>query len=167
MRTMKTILFTGMGWMFAASTVTAQAEEMRGVWLQSYAITEAARPATLEKIDKLAINTVFLRTPTLGENKGWGNVDDFTATLSELNKRGVSVHAWITNKLRRGDAQQAKAQADFTDPQERAAQAAWAVMILDKWPALSGVHLDYIRYSKWAAPDVKKMGAVTQTVRDI
>lgn len=140
--------------------------ELRGLWLQPYAMTPDTLPASLEKITQLRLNTVFVRTPPIetrtATHHGRADRADFDAAVKALTARGVSVHAWITNKWRAGNDQ-----ADFTDPAERAHQAAWAVAILKQYPALDGVHLDYIRYTKWGPPVAAKMNAVTQTVADI
>lgn len=151
------------------STITLAAEsksDVRGVWLQPYAITEKTRVATLDEVRRLQLNTVYLRTPTINAqgdtHHGSGNVADFTAALKQLRQSNVTVHAWITNKMRMG-----KDQVDFTSEQERTKQAQWAVAILDRWKGLAGVHLDYIRYSKWDRPNAKKMNGVTATVRSI
>lgn len=139
---------------------------IRGVWLQPYAIANRHRAATLDKVKRLHLNTIYLRTPTIEaegvKHHGQGDLANFEATLKALRKQGVAVHAWITNKMRAGGEQ-----VDFTDVNERKLQAQWAIAILDRWPALAGVHLDYIRYSKWDKPDARRMDAVTATVRGI
>lgn len=144
----------------------AETPELRGVWLQPYAMTAETLPASLDKIKQLRLNTVFIRTPPIETptvtHHGRADRADFEAAVKALTDRGISVHAWITNKWRAGNDQ-----ADFTDPAERAHQAAWAVAILKRYPTLDGVHLDYIRYTKWGPPVAAKMNVVTQTVADI
>ncbi|MDH3583907.1 MAG: hypothetical protein OER86_06805, partial [Phycisphaerae bacterium] len=148
-----------------AATADA-AISMRGVWINHYAIRPQVRPRTLEHVVQAGFNTVFLRAPTIenrhGRNVGASDPADFIAFLKLANQRGLPVHGWITNKMRSG-----KPQADFTDPKEQRAQADWASDLLTRYPRLSGVHLDYIRYSKWEKPDAERIAAVTATVADI
>jgi len=146
------------------ATRSAPRVEMRGVWLQPYAVTDDVRDQTIDKVMRAHFNTVFLRAPSIvsahGVNHGTGNERDFRATLDALAKRGVSVHAWITNKTRDGGDQ-----VDFTHAEERARQARWAVDVMSRYPKLDGVHFDYIRYTDWANPDAKKIDAITETLR--
>ncbi|MBI1371330.1 MAG: hypothetical protein GC159_01020 [Phycisphaera sp.] len=140
--------------------------EVRGVWVNYYAITPDRAAGTLRSVVDAKCNAVFLRAPTIhnryGDNHGKSDAQQFAAFVDAATARGLAVHAWITNKMRAGDTQ-----VDFTDANERAAQAQWAVDLLTRYPKLAGVHLDYIRYSEWGNPDAAKMGAVTATVRAI
>jgi len=140
--------------------------ELRGVWINHYAIKPQHAGATLQRVIDAKLNTVYLRTPTIrtehGDNLGMSDAKDFAAFLDAAKKRGLSVHGWITNKRRLDDKQ-----VDFTDPAEQRAQSRWAVDLLNQHPLLDGVHLDYIRYTKWEHPDATKMAGVTNTVRAI
>jgi hypothetical protein len=71
----------------------------------------------------------------------------------------MSVHAWIANLYRTSGG------VDLTLPQEQARQARWVIALLEMYPALEGVHFDYIRYMDWEKGDSVKVESVSKTVR--
>ena len=137
--------------------------ETRAGWIGGDSIdTDAERADTLQRLLDCRINLVFLTAPPLDGNLGWSDPNAFRTFVDMLVAAGISPHVWVENMSRLGWG----AQADFTDPAEREAQAQWAVGLLDTYPALHGVHLDYIRYNDWADPD-PRMAAVNATVQGI
>jgi len=85
----------------------------------------------------------------------------------------IDVFAWIVNGRRLMEDQwQDGTSADFQwvdlcSKEEREAQAAWVTSILTQYPDLTGIELDYIRYSDWELADADKMACVTQTVESV
>jgi len=139
--------------------------EVRAVWLNPWAFNSPEiRAATLAKVRRAHLNTVFLQTPSVAGNYGieWGGAspENYTAFLKDLKAAGITVHGWIINRERRGQG----TQADFTSEIERNAQRDWALAVLAAWPALDGIHFDYIRYGDWASHDTAKAAGVTETV---
>ncbi len=128
--------------------------ELRAAWINPGAINEA----TLAKLQRANLNTVFLRAPKIlpQDGGGSGTPARFGEFLGQAQERGLAVHGWILNHRRTTDVR-------FDDPVEQAAQARWAVKLLEMFPSLDGVHLDYIRYKEWAHSD-HRTEAVTKTV---
>jgi uncharacterized lipoprotein YddW (UPF0748 family) len=54
---------------------------------------------------------------------------------------------------------------DFTLLQEQSRQVKWAMELFSRYPALDGIHFDYIRYMDWKKGDSVKMESVSNTVR--
>ncbi len=134
--------------------------EVRGVWLNPPAFDAANRDTTLAKILAAKLNTVFLAAPPINGNYGWADPYLFQDFIDMARAQGLAVHGWIANHWRSG-----KANANFADPVERAAQVQWALDILGAYPGLAGIHFDYIRYKSWGMPDAAKMGGITETIR--
>lgn len=149
-----------------ALTSTAGGTEVRAVWLNPWAFNSPwTRSATLDKIRRARLNTVFLQTPPVAGNFGisWGGATpgNYAAFLKELKAAGISAHGWIINRERLGEG----GQAPFTVPSEQQAQRDWALAVLDAYPELDGVHFDYIRYMEWGPYDPAKADGITETVR--
>jgi hypothetical protein len=150
----------------ALGNAASPAGEVRAVWINPFSFdTPEHRAATLAKIGRANLNTVFLQTPSVAGNYGitWGGAspENYSAFLKDLKSAGLAVHGWIINREREGEGKQ----ADFTSANERKAQRDWALAVLDAYPALDGVHFDYIRYGDWAKHEIAKAGGVTETVR--
>jgi len=140
------------------------AMEMRGTWLDPDAFATAqARETTLRRVVQANINTLFVLAPTMGRNQGSGDPKAFAELVRQARAKGLAVHGWICNH-RRVEGTEA---VDFRDSNERRAQAAWALSLLEAYPELDGIHLDYIRYADWSECDAAKMDAVTMTIRQI
>jgi len=146
--------------------ITAVLEkEVRAVWINPFSFdTPENRSATLAKIRRANLNTVFLQTPSVAGNYGitWGGAspENYSAFLKDLKGAGLAVHGWIINREREGEGKQ----ADFTSGKERKAQRDWVLAVIDAWPALDGVHYDYIRYGDWAKHETGKARGITETV---
>jgi uncharacterized lipoprotein YddW (UPF0748 family) len=119
--------------------------EVRGVWLNPGAFSTAARQdATLQKIAKANLNTVFVAVPPIGSNSGWSQEPYFLQFIQKAAQQGLSVHVWVSN-MNRTD------QVDFTSATEQKAQTDWTIALMNKYGQyLDGVHFDYIRYDKYA-----------------
>jgi hypothetical protein len=136
--------------------------ELRGGWLMADTFATAAqRAATVAKFKRAHLNTAFPTAPPLNGNYGESDPAAFAAFLDDATAAGLSVHVWVQNYKRRGDANP----ADFRDPAEREAQKQWALDLLQAYPKLDGVHFDYIRYSTWEDSDASKINAITDTLR--
>ena len=134
--------------------------EVRGVWLNAQAFSsEQGRQDTLKKIDGANLNTLFLLAPPVQGYPGWSTQEAFSAMLKESESRGLSVHGWIPNGFRIPGG------TDFTLSHEQIEQTQWAMAMLEKYPALDGVHFDYIRFTKWEDVDRQKMDSVSTVVR--
>ena len=133
--------------------------ETRAVWLNNYAFdSPAKRIETLQKITDANLNTVFLIVPD-DTRPAWSTVADFTAMLADAKALGLAAHVWMINMYRTSGQT-----ADFTEPAEQAAQVQWARTLLDSFPALDGVHFDYIRYPTQDRLDSVKMEGIRQTI---
>lgn len=150
----------------AAAPARPPRAEVRAVWLNPWAFNSPeTRAATLGRIRRAHLNTVFLQTPAVAGNYGidWGGASpqNYATFLKELKEAGIAIHGWIINRERRGEG----TQADFTSADERKAQRDWALAVLAAFPGLDGIHFDYIRYGDWASHDTAKAAGVTETVR--
>jgi cysteine-rich repeat protein len=148
---------------------TAAADEVRGAWINPWTFTDAIRDQTLQKVRDANLNTLFVAVPPVGENQGWEeenwvlNADpaaDFTAFVNAALADGFAVHGWIPNLHRRGSRT-----SNFRRDTEREAQRQWVLAILATYPQLDGIHLDFIRYKRWAKVKADKMGFVMETIR--
>jgi len=140
--------------------------EVRAVWLNPWAFNSPeTRAATLAKLRRARLNTVFLQTPAVAGNYGitWGDPSpaNYSAFLKDLKAAGVAVHGWIINRERAGEG----TQADFANRREQEAQRDWALAVLETYPELDGVHFDYIRWGDWKPHDAAKAAGITETVR--
>jgi hypothetical protein len=145
----------------SSSPVFSAGCETRAVWVNAEAFTSAE----LEKVQNARLNTLFVIAPPItnasGLNYGWSDPGQFLAFIRQAKARGLSVHAWITNKKRTGS----NAQVDFTNPMEQQAQADWVISLMDTYGAyIDGVHFDYIRYS-YSPINATQMAGVTATVQ--
>ncbi len=153
----------------AGSTITGPLPtppcEVRGTWLDPRAYQDPyTRATTLRLITQTHLNTLFILAPPVNGNNGWTDPAVFSETVAAAKAAGLSVHAWIQNMRRISD----ETTVDFRDPDERAAQVAWVLALLEAYPLLDGVHLDYIRYDAWDQVNKDgKMDAVSLTVADI
>ncbi len=157
----KFVIVLGLLSSLSASGAESKKNELRGVWLNNYAVNSMNRQETLEKIMKANLNTVFVISPQIGENYGETDPEDFKAFIHDAKSRGLSVHGWICNHLRTHEM----TKVDFTDPEEREAQVKWAITLLDTYPELDGVHFDYIRYEEWEWCNADKMNGISETIR--
>jgi len=134
--------------------------EVRGVWLNAQAFASKQRSQDiLKKIVRANLNTIFLLAPPVQGYPGWSTEETFSAMLKEGVSRGFSVHGWIPSGFR------VPGGTDFTLSQEQIEQTRWAIAMLEEYPALDGVHFDYIRFKNWEDVDGQKMGSVSTTVR--
>lgn len=134
--------------------------EVRGTWLNAEAFDSAAkRKDILKKIGQANLNTVFLIAPPIQENPGHSTHENFSAMLKGATLQGISVHAWITSWFRLPEG------VNFTLPQEQAQQVQWAKELLMKYPAIDGIHFDYIRYMNWENAEYDKMQSVSNVIR--
>jgi hypothetical protein len=125
--------------------------ELRGVWLKpENTDTPAKRAELYRKLETANLNTVFLAA--------WGDMNAFREFMDESHKRGWAVHGWICNHYRTPNV-------DFASLSEQAAQRDWAMGILDQYPALDGMHFDYIREKNWGPCDRAKMDGISTTIR--
>ena len=139
----------------------AKSAELRAVWLNGRAFRDAAaQDATLLKLKRANLNTVFLIAPQIGDNPGWSPPEAFGQFVKKLQEHGFAVHGWLLNHRRLQIV-------DFSDPNEQAAQVQWAIGLLDHYQALDGVHLDYIRAPQWGKSSKVVTDGVTSTVRKI
>jgi hypothetical protein len=138
--------------------------ELRGGWLASDTFDTAPHRADIiAKFRRAHLNTVFLTIPPLNGNYGTCDPAAFGAMLADSKAAGLIVYAWFQNFKRLGES----TPADFTSAAEREAQKQWVLAMLAAYPALDGIHLDYIRYSTWEACIAAKMNGVAETVRTI
>jgi uncharacterized lipoprotein YddW (UPF0748 family) len=134
--------------------------EVRGVWLNAQAFSsEQGRQDILKKIDGAHMNTLFLLAPPVQGYPGWSTHEAFSAMLKEGVSRRLSMHGWIPNGFRVSGG------TDFTLAHEQIEQSQWAMAMLETYPALDGVHFDYIRFRNWEDMDAHKMGSVSTVVR--
>jgi hypothetical protein len=134
--------------------------EVRGVWLKPPAISSPLqREETFKKIRKARLNTLFVITPPMKGNKSWSTQEEFESTLNHAKALGLSVHVWITNNDR------VPGGVDFTSPYEQKKQSQWGVALLEAYPSLDGVHLDYIRDMEWESGSMARTEGVSSTVR--
>jgi len=137
--------------------------ETRGVWLNPSAFKDkTTRKNTLERIKKANINTIFVLSPPVEENKGHSTPESFSALLNEAKNAGLSAHGWITGLYRVSGKL-----SDFRDPSEQEAQKQWALDLLSTYPKLDGVHLDYIRFKDKGPIEEAKVNGVSKTVQKI
>ncbi len=138
--------------------------ELRGAWLDhdTFATAEL-RTSMLQKLKTAHLNTAFLTVPPIAGNYGNADPTAFGAMIAALEAAGIAAHAWIQCYKRQGES----TPADFTSAAERDAQRQWALAILAAYPALDGIHLDYIRYSTWEANVAAKLQGVQATVQGI
>ena len=129
--------------------------------MPSHSHDAAAQDATLQKLKRAGLNTVFLNAPKIGDNPGWSPPEAFGQFVRKLQDNGFAVHGWLLNFHRLPQP------VDFSDANEQAAQVAWAIDLLDQYPTLDGVHLDFIRTDKWGASSKVLTDGVTNTVRKI
>ncbi|MBI3856256.1 MAG: hypothetical protein HY293_11255 [Planctomycetes bacterium] len=138
--------------------------EMRGGWLSADTFdTPAQRTDIVAKFRRGHLNTIFLTVPPLNGNYGTSDPAAFGALIADAKAAGLNVYAWFQNFKRQGES----TPADFTSAGERDLQKQWVLAMLAAYPALDGVHLDYIRYSTWEACNAAKINGVAETVRTI
>lgn len=145
---------------------------------------ERGNPEVLDQINELLnqlqsaqLNTLFVASPSLHGNCGWANVYAFEDFIERAQKKGFSLHLWVSSK-ERSDPGCNDSQVDYVDPQEKYRQANWIMSLMQEYGRyFDGVHLDYIRYSNWERINQQKMGdkdaatgeeiGVTATIRQI
>lgn len=138
--------------------------ELRGTWLNQQAFQASRRrTTTLDLVTDANLNTIFALAPSVNGNLGGGSSDAFEALIREAARRGLGIHGWLLCHRRKGR----DVELDFSDPIEQRAQADWAVTLLDRYPGLNGVHLDYIRYREAEVPDLNRLDGLTRTVQGI
>jgi hypothetical protein len=138
--------------------------EMRAGWLAADSFdTPQHRTDIVAKFKRARLNTIFLTIPALNGNYGTSDPAAFGSLTAEAKAAGLSVHAWFQCFKRQGES----TPADFTASAEQDAQSRWVLAMLAAYPALDGVHLDYIRYSTWEACNAAKIDGVAQTVQAI
>ena len=139
--------------------------ELRAGWLDPSTFeSDEAIGETLDKVVQTKLNTVFVAAPPSHGNHGLSSREQFAKLLKAASGRGLSVHAWVNSRWRKGWG----TKVDYRDLDEQRAQVNWILGLLDQYPELDGVHLDQIRYDEWGAPDAGgKMDAVTSTVSAI
>lgn len=118
----------------------------------------------LEKSIKAKLNTVFVEAPPIGNNYGHGTAESFLAfvDLVQEQQEDLIVFGWISNHKRTWPTP-----ADLQLADERQAQADWVDMLLDDYPCLDGIAIDYIRYPTWEESQKSKLDGVTETVHII
>jgi uncharacterized lipoprotein YddW (UPF0748 family) len=104
------------------------------------------------------LNTAFVIIPAVGGNNGWSDPSLFASFLSKAKARGFSVHGWIPTYYRTSST------PNWTSSTEQQAQANWAVAVLNAYPQLDGVHLDYIRYMNYSNINSSQMNGVNAVV---
>ena len=137
--------------------------ETRATWLNAYAFNEETRRnQTIDNIIHANLNTVFLIGPPIESNRGWSDPTSFNQTLILLKAQNIAVHAWICCLYRISGQT-----ADFVNETEQTAQKNWALALLDTYPLLDGIHLDYIRYNYGSNVNATKLAGVHQTIQMI
>lgn len=128
----------------------------------------------------LGMTQVYLRFPAIFDDQtgellggGVGDHQNFAAALDAFAAVDIDVYAWIVNGRRTmedqwGDGTESGFQwVDLCSEDEQAAQALWVTTILERYPTLSGIELDYIRYSNWELAQEDKIACVTDTVESV
>jgi hypothetical protein len=142
--------------------------ETRGVWLNRPAFaTATARSTTLQNAQRANLNTLFVLVPSIVDangvyHNGWTNHQAFVQLLKAAKQRGFQVHGWVANYYRKPGG------VDYRYNQEWNHQANWALALLKKYPQLSGIHFDYIRYTRYPGAQDQaqdKTAAVSKTVK--
>ncbi len=141
--------------------------ETRGTWMWASSIeTEERMESVFQELAAANINTVYMSTPQINGNHGYGDEATFLEFITRARAQGMNVQAWIANGHRLGR----DVTVEFIDVAEQDAQVQWVTDIMEQYgDDLDGVHLDYIRYhtSLYEINEEGRMDAVTETVRRI
>ncbi len=130
---------------------------------------------TFETAKALGLTEVYLRFPAMFDESGEligggvGNHNDFAAALDLFSSEDVDVHAWIVNGKRLTEDQWVEEAiwVDLCEEEEREAQQTWVTAVLELYPQLAGIELDYIRFPGWEMADEEKTACITDTVEII
>lgn len=133
--------------------------ETRATWLNPEAFdTSGSRQSTLQKLNEANFNTIFLAAYTLNGN--YGNLDDkngvpkeklFENMLDEAKNAGFSVHVWLDSMRRKypegqPECDKPKCIVNYTDKKEQETHEKWCLDWLTKYPNLSGINFDNVRF---------------------
>jgi hypothetical protein len=137
--------------------------ELRANWVAHDSIqTAEGRNSMIFKMTNATMNAAFVEAPPIGDNYGEGDTEAFVAFLNSAKAAGLVVFGWIANHKRTYPIP-----ADLRLAEERLAQAKWVKNLIDGFPCIDGVAIDYIRYPEWEASDGKKIDGVTLTIKAI
>lgn len=116
----------------------------------------------IERMEHANLNTALIVAPPINGNYGTGTAEAFAAFVSGCADAGFSVFGWVPNHKRTYPDV-----VDFRVSGEKEAQASWVRDVLEEYPDLDGMAIDYIRYSTWEESDASKNYAVTETIETI
>ena len=133
--------------------------ELRGAWVQKAFLAPQASVGYLDKLGRAGLNTLFVEIST-SEEKERRELELF---LEEAGKRGMVLHGWVKIFY----PHKRSVPANLSNPAEKHKQSRRLLKILEDYPLLEGIHLDYIRFpapapSSWTAQRQRQISEVVE-----